>query len=277
MIAVIGATGNVGRSLVRKLADAGEDVLAISRHSGPNEPRIRHVGADLARPEALGDALHGAKAVFLMVAGSGDGLDADAIVRATTQAGAQRVVLLSSIGTRSRATAASHEPLRRFESALERSGTAWTILRPGGFASNAMAWIGDVRTRRVIAAPFGNVGIPIVDPDDIAAVAAAALRDERHAGQRYELTGPEPITPRQQALAIGTAIGVPLSFVELTREEASAAWRAFMPAPIVETTLDALGEPNEIERRVSPDVERVLGRSAQPFAAWAARNAAVFR
>jgi hypothetical protein len=50
-----------------------------------------------------------------------------------------------------------------------------------------------------------------------------------------------------------------------------------MPPAIVETTLDALGTPNEIERRVSPDIERVLGRPARPFAAWAARNAELFR
>jgi len=259
------------------LADAGEDVVAISRRGGHDTPRVRHVAADLVHPERLSDGLRGVHAVFLMIPGSGDGLDAPAIVAAATSSGAQRIVLLSSIGTRSRPKAISHEPLRVLEAEVKRSGVAWTILQPGGFDSNAMAWIPGVRAQRTVAAPFGDVAIPVVDPDDIAAVAAAALRDERHAGAVYELTGPERITPRAQTQALAAAIGAPLAFVELTRAQAGEAWRAFMPPTVVETTLDALGTPNEIERRVSPDVERVLGRPAQPFAAWAVRNADAFR
>ncbi|AKV03841.1 Oxidoreductase [Labilithrix luteola] len=277
MIGVIGATGNVGNGIVRKLVEAGEDVVAISRRGGQDTPRTRHVAADLARPEQLRDTLRGAQAVFLMVAGSGAGLDAHAIVSAIAESGARRIVLLSSIGTLSRPNAISHEPLRVLEAEVKRSGIGWTILQPGGFASNAMAWIAGVRAQRAVAAPFGDVGLPIVDPDDIASVAAVALRDERHAEALYTLTGPERITPREQARALGSAIGTPLDFLELSRGQAAEAWRAFMPETVVETTLDALGTPNDIERRVSPDMERVLGRPAQPFSAWAERNANVFR
>jgi uncharacterized protein YbjT (DUF2867 family) len=277
MIAVIGATGNVGTSLVQRLAEAGEEVVALSRRGGRDAPRVRHAAADLTEPARLSDALRGASAVFLMVAGSGAGLDARAIVGAAKDAGARRIVLLSSIGTRSRPLATSHEPLRQFEVEVQRSGVSWTILQPGGFDSNAFAWIPGVRMERTVAAPFGDVAVPLVDPEDIAAVAAAALRDERHAERVYELTGPEPISPRQQAEALAAAIGAPLRFVELTRAQAAGAWGAFMPPDVVETTLDALGTPNELERRVSRHVEEVLGRPAQPFAAWAARNADVFR
>lgn len=280
MIGVIGATGNVGRTLVRMLAEAGEEVVAVSRRGGAQEKdtgHVRHVAADLARPEEVRGALRGARAAFLMVAGSGEGLDARAVVAAATDSGARRVVLLSSIGTHSRPTAISHEPLRRLEAEVKRSGAPWTILQPGGFASNAMAWIAGVRAQRTVAAPFADVGLPIVDPDDIAGVAAAALRDERHAGAVYELTGPTSITPREQAKALGTAIGTPLAFVELTRGQAAEAWKAFMPPVIVETTLDALGTPNEVESRVSRDIELVLGRPAQPFSAWAARHVELFR
>ncbi len=43
----------------------------------------------------------------------------------------------------------------------------WTILRPGGFASNACAWIETVRTQRAVLAPFADVALPVVDPADI--------------------------------------------------------------------------------------------------------------
>jgi uncharacterized protein YbjT (DUF2867 family) len=278
MIGVIGATGNVGRPLVKALTAAGERVVAISRRGGPDAPDVRHMEADLAKPAHLGEVLRGAHAVFVMVPGSGAELDAGAIVDSVAEVGVRHVVLLSSIGARSRPAALSHEPLRRLEVEVKRSGLSWTILQPGGFASNAFAWIGGVLAERTVAAPFGDVAIPIVDPADIAAVAAKTLLDERsHAGRVYELTGPVAITPREQTNALATAIGSPLKFNDLTRAQAAEAWRAFLPPAIVETTLDALGSPNELERRISPDIEQVLGRPAQPFCAWAARHADLFR
>ncbi|MFT3924402.1 MAG: NAD(P)H-binding protein [Myxococcales bacterium] len=277
MIGVIGASGNVGSSLVRELAAAGQDVVAVSRSGGSGSGRVQHVAADLAEPGKVRDALRGVASVFLMIAGAGEGLDLGALVSAVADTGARRVVLLSSIGTRSRPTAMSHEPLRVLEKEVMASALAWTILRPGGFASNAKAWIPGIRARGVVEAPFGDIAIPVVDPADIASMASAALLHERHAGAVYELTGPAPISPRAQMHAIAEATGVPLTFVDLGRAQAAAAWRTFMPAAVIETTLDALGNPNELERRVSPDIERALGRPPRPFSAWAARNADAFR
>lgn len=86
-----------------------------------------------------------------------------------------------------------------------------------------------------------------------------------------------PITPREQTAALSAALGALLRFVEVTREQAAAAMRAFIPEDLVEATLDISGTPAAIEQRVSPDVERVLGRPAASFAAWAERNAGAFR
>lgn len=274
MITVIGATGNVGRPLVATLVAAGEAVVAISRHA--TTAGVEHRVADLAQPATLTSALRGAEAMFLMIAGAGDQLDPGAIVGTARASGVRRVVLLSSIGAKTRPVAVSHEPLRRFEGELQRSGMAWTILRPSGFDSNALGWIPGVRAHQTVAAPFADVGVPLVDPDDIAEVAAAALRGD-HAGKIYELTGPEKISPREQASILGAAIDRPLRFVEQTRAEAAAVWSQFMPPTVVETTLDALGHPTADEQHVSPDIARVLGRPPRPFAAWAARNAAAFR
>jgi uncharacterized protein YbjT (DUF2867 family) len=167
--------------------------------------------------------------------------------------------------------------MRAVEEAVRESGLSWTILRPGAFASNAYAWAESVRTMRTVAAPFGDVGLPVIDPADIAEVAAVALRKDEHAGQVYTLNGPAAVTPRQQAAAIGAALGAPVRFEELTRAEAQGRMRAFMPEPFVQITLAILGAPNDAELLLSPDVERVLGRAPRPFAAWARRNAEAFR
>lgn len=281
MIVVTGATGNVGRPLVQALAEAGEQVTAVSRGKIPVDmpPGTRHVPADLAAPQTLRPAVDGARAFFLHDGGAGaHGLDPRAILDVAGDAGVRRVVLLSSQGVATRPESPSNGGvMRAIEEAVRESGLAWTILRAGGFASNAYAWVESVRAERTVAAPFGDVGIPVIDPADIAEVAAVALREDGHTGRVYELNGPAAMTPRQQAEAIGAALGEPVRFVELTRAEAHARMAAFMPEPVVQTTLAVLGEPNAAELRLSPDVERVLGRAPRPFADWASRNVEAFR
>lgn len=71
----------------------------------------------------------------------------------------------------------------------------------------------------------------------------------------YELTGPEVITPRQQTEAIAAALGSPVQFHELTREEAKDAMTQFVPPELADDTLDIIAAPNPAELGISPDVE----------------------
>ncbi|MFE9683238.1 SDR family oxidoreductase [Streptomyces sp. NPDC006285] len=279
MIVVTGATGNIGRPLTQALARAGHQVTAVSRHTTAVPDGVRHVVADLAEPAGLKPVLAGAKALFLLLSGDLHGAAANPadIIGEAVAGGVRRVVLLSTLGVVTRPFGPTRIAMRALEDTLRESGLDWTVLRPGGFASNALWWAESVRTRQVVAAPFGDIGVPVIDPADIAAVAAACLSDERHTGGVYELTGPEVITPRQQAEAIAAALGSPVRFHELTREEAKAAMTRSMPAELADDTLDILGSPNPAELRVSPDVQRVLGRAPRPFADWAARHVTAFR
>ncbi|MFD7827829.1 SDR family oxidoreductase [Kitasatospora sp. NPDC059803] len=279
MIVVTGATGNVGRPLTRALAEAGQQVTAVSRHAAAVPDGVRHGAADLAGPAGLEPALAGAKALFLLLSGDlhAAGANPADLIGQAVAGGVRRIVLLSSQGVATRPFGPTRIAMRELEDVLRGSGVDWSILRPGGFASNALWWAESVRAQRVVAAPFGDVGVPIVDPADIADVAAACLLEDRHNGGVYELTGPEVITPRQQAQAIAAALGSPVRFHDLTRDEAGAAMAQGMPVELAQDTLDILGSPNPAELRVSPDVQQVLGTAPRPFAAWAARNVAAFR
>ena len=267
MIVVTGATGNVGRTLVRILTQDGAAVTAVARNiTGPGT-----VTADLAEPESLRGAFEGADALFLLAAGERpyDVLD---VAKA---AGVSKVVLVSSQGAGTRPEV--YALPGQFEAAVRESGLDWTILRPGGLDSNAFAWAGSIRERRTAAAPFGDLGLPFADPDDVAEVAATVLREDAHTGATYTLTGPALVTPRARVAAIAAVLGEPVTFTEQTRAEAYDLMARFMPLPLVEGTLSILGAPTEEEQRVSPDMERVLGRAPGTFAAWAERNAAAFR
>ncbi|MFC8104208.1 NAD(P)H-binding protein [Streptomyces sp. NPDC057363] len=281
MFVVTGATGNVGRSLVQALAAAGAQVTATSRGiSDADVPEsVQYMQADLIDPESLRPVFDGTDALFLQSGGpSAHLLSPPDILDVAKAGGVGRVVLLSSQGVATRPHSASHGDLgRSIEDAVQQSGMDWTILRPGGFNSNAYAWAESVRVRRTAAAPFADIGLPTIDPDDIAEVAATALRDDGHAGQIYELTGPALSTPRQRAEAIADVLGEPVRFIEQTCDEAHAQMLRFMPEPVVETTLTILGEPTLAEQCISPDVERLLGRAPRTFADWAQRHIAAFR
>jgi uncharacterized protein YbjT (DUF2867 family) len=271
MIVVTGASGNVGRPLVQALAAAGEKVTAVSRRTPELPPGVPHEAADLTRPESLAPALAGATALFLLTSAEFmAGGDIGGVLDQARAAGVRRVVLLSSQGV-----ATGRHP-STLEAPVTGSGLEWTLLRPGGFHTNTFGWAEMVRGQRMVAAPFGDIALPAIDPADIAEVAAVVLREPGHAGQAYELTGPAPVSPRQQAMAIADALGEPVRFVELSRDEAKARMVRFLPEPVAESTLDILGTPTPAEQRVSPDVERVLGRPGRTYADWASRNIVAF-
>lgn len=269
MIVVTGATGNVGRPLVAALAEAGEEVSAVARRISPADVPVgvHAPRADLAEPESLKPVLDGADALFLLLAAD---LAAGDVLEIARAAGVGRVVLLSSQGV-----GTGRHPADQ-EEAVTGSGLAWTLLRPGGFGSNSLQWAATVCAERMVAAPFADVALPVIDPLDIAEVAAATLREPDHIGRTYTLTGPAPISPRDQVAAIADALGEPVRLVEQTRAEAKAALSAFMPEPVAERTLEILGNPTPAEQQVSPDVQRVLGRPPRSYAEWVLRNLAAF-
>jgi uncharacterized protein YbjT (DUF2867 family) len=279
MITVTGATGTIGRTLVELLAAAGEEVVAVSRRPQPDHDGVRWAQAGVGDAASMQPALEGARSLFILLGGELNigGEDPKALLDAATDAGIEQVVLVSSQASATRPEALSHARLREFEAAVRASGLVFTILRPSGFASNAFAWAETVRTKRTVFAPFGDVALPVIDPADIAAVAAAVLREDGHAGRIYELTGHELISPRQQTAAISEALGEEVTFVDLSREEAQTAMAQFMPPDVVTGTLDLLGTPLPAEQKISPDIETVLNRPATPFHNWVARNSLAFQ
>ncbi len=265
MILVTGATGNAGGAVIAALEAVGEDVRAVSR-SG----RGGTVKGDLNDPKTIPFA--GARAAFFM-----SGYPAE-LFAAAREAGVERAVLLSgsSADCGDRANAVSRYMMDS-EDALRESGLAWTILRPHAFFSNALRWLPQLREGDVIREAFPGVAASAIDPADIAAVAAAALTHDEHAGQTYRLTGPEPLRIADRVRILAEALERPLRFEPFSDEEARAEMSKTMPPEYVDAFMAFYVDGTLDESAVLPTVERVTGRAPRTFAAWAAEHAHEFR
>jgi hypothetical protein len=121
--------------------------------------------------------------------------------------------------------------------------------------------------------PFTGVRVAAIDPDDLGAVAAAALIDAAHEGRSYRLSGPESLLPADQIEVVGRVLGRPLRLVPQSDEEAREEMSGGMPPEYVEAFMNFFAEGALDESEVLPTVEEVLGRPPRRFADWAQANA----
>jgi uncharacterized protein YbjT (DUF2867 family) len=283
MFFVTGATGNVGRHVVESLLGAGAKVRALTRNpraAGLPEGAEVVVG-DLGQdPRLPATALEGVEAVFLNPAAVG-GATAEFLELARRQ-GVRRVVVLSSASVQD-GLERQHGPIaerhKLIEEVVEASGLEWTHLRPGEFAANALfQWAPQIRATGVVRGAYGMSAVAPIHERDIADVAVRALVDApAHAGARYELSGPEPLTQYEKVRLIGEAVGRPLRFEEIPPEEARRAMvERGLPAEVADVLLGYQAATVERPGPVSPVVREVTGHPGRTFARWAAEHAAAF-
>ncbi|WP_406131681.1 NAD(P)H-binding protein [Streptomyces sp. NBC_00989] len=274
MVLVTGATGTVGREVVRGLP-AGLRVRVMTRDPARAAgvfagAGVEAVAGDYTDPPSLARALRGVDTAFLVTTGV-DGEDDAAFVPAARAAGVRRVVKLSAAavldpGAQDLVTRRQ----RANEDLLRGCGLQWTLLRPRAFMSNCLSWAGPVRRERTVRALYGTSPNACVDPRDIAEAAVRALTEEGHAGRAYTLTGPQALTAADQTRELGRLLGVPLRFEELTPDQARAALGRRYPPPVVEALLaSAERQRAGAKAHVEDTVRTLTGHPARSFRHWA--------
>jgi uncharacterized protein YbjT (DUF2867 family) len=278
---VTGATGTVGRRVVRELA-ARHAVRAVTRDpAGAVRAGLscRLVEADFADHRRLRGASAGADALLLITSDPLRPEHDENVVAAARAQGVRHIVKLSALAV---ADPDAQDLItcwqRGCEALVRASGAEWTLLRPRAFMSNALGWARSVREEGVVRARYGESRNACVDPADIAAVAARVLTSPGHAGRSYALTGPRPLSAREQTEVLAAVLQRPLSFEELPTGRAWEAWRARFPEPVAR----AVAESAERQRAgakeaVADGVRQVLGREPRGFDTWAAEHADHFR
>jgi uncharacterized protein YbjT (DUF2867 family) len=274
---ITGARGTVGDGLLRRLHALGLHVRAASRAPDRLDPPpgVAVVALDLADPATFAPALAGVTGMFLYAEPAG----IHKLLAAAIDAGVQRVVLLSSDSTTE--PNAETEPLARHHLTVERALLAApipaTVLRPGAFATNALVWSGRIRSGQPIEQAYPDARIGPIHPEDIVDVAALALRTDDLTGQAITLSGPEPLSFRDQLAILGELLDRPIEVRELTREQAYRRMTEHMPAPVVESLLNYWARALANPMSADDSATRITGRPARTFRTWAAEHLDAFK
>jgi uncharacterized protein YbjT (DUF2867 family) len=267
-VLVLGGTGKTGRRVVDRLRARDVPVRVGSRSAQPP--------FDWDDQATWGPVLEGVGAVYLSyypdLAAPGASTRVSTLAEAAVTAGVERLVLLSGRG---------EEEAQATEKLIQDLDVDTTIVRASWFAQNFSEghFVDAIRSGEVVL-PAGDIPEPFVDADDIADVAVAAVSEDGHAGQLYEVTGPRMLTFAEAVAEIATAADRPITFAQMPADEYAAAMAAEgLPEDVLElvvylftTVLDGRNA------HVSDGVARALGRPARDFYdyAWDAARTGVW-
>ncbi len=261
-ILVIGATGKTGARVVARLEAKGLPVRKGTR--GAETP------FDWEKPETWAPVLNGVSKAYVTyfpdLAFPGAVEQVAAFSQVAKECGLDHIVLLSGRG---------EHHARLGEDAIKASGIDYTLVRSAWFAQNfSEGYLRDPILDGVLPMPGGLVQEPIIDIDDIADVVVAALTEDGHKGQLYEVTGPRLMSFADMAADLSEAIGRPIQHVPISFEDFHAAlvetggtFIADVFTGIARETLDGRNA------HVCDGVQRALGRPPRDFVDFAISSA----
>lgn len=260
---VLGGTGKTGRRVAERLR-ARKVPVRIGSRSGESP-------FEWENRATWSNALRGVESAYisyypdLAAPGAADAIRS--FTELAVNSGVRRLALLSGRG----------EPEAQLcEQIVRNSGADWTLLRASWFCQNfSENFLLEPLLAGELTLPAGNVGEPFVDVDDIADVAAAALTEDGHAGQLYELTGPRLLTFAEATAEIARVTGRHIRYIQVSAEEyASELAKVQVPPAFISLLTYLFAEVLDGRNsRVADGVKRALGRAPRDFTEYA-RDAA---
>lgn len=281
-ILVTGATGNVGRELLRALAHVGATIVGgtttLAKAAGLEKQGVEPAVIDFSDPASLAAAMRGVDSVFLLVPLAetmGEwGANALSVARAS---GVQRIVRSSAMGADVNVAFRLGRAHGMVDQLVIESGIPYTILRPNSSMQSYLSSYGaGIRERGAIELPHGDGRVSLVDVRDVARSAARVLTNPGpHWNRAYDLTGPEALSNHDVARAISGVIGRAIRYTSLPDDDAR---REMLKAGAGEWNVEAVMSLHGHIRAgkaaaVTPDVEEITGTKPTSFAQFAKEHA----
>ncbi|GAB5454006.1 MAG: NAD(P)H-binding protein [Henriciella sp.] len=256
---ILGGTGKTGRRVAERLNAAGKAVRIASRSANPSFDWDQEKTWDACLKDVT--AAYITYAPDLAIPGAKDAIQA--FVQKAKRQGVKRVVLLSGRG---------EEEAQACEKIVQESGLEWTVVRASWFNQNFSegAFI-DMVLNGTITLPAGDQVEPFVDVDDIADVAVAALTQDFHNGEIYEVTGPRLMSMADIAADLSKATGRSITYVNVPHDTFVAEIANSGAPKEVTWMLDYLFATvlDGRNAHLTDGVARALGRPPKDFAAYA--------
>lgn len=263
-ILVLGSNGKTGRRVVERL----EQVPNIEIRLGSRNEKIPF---DWEKPETWEAVLQDIDSVYitfqpdLAIPIAEDSIEN--FTRLATKSGVQKIVLLSGRG---------EKEAQICEEIVKQNAKNWTIVQASWFNQNfSESFFLDPILAGIVALPRAEALEPFIDADDIAEVVTAALLDDKHNGQTYELTGPRLLTFKEVVNEIAEVSGRNITFQPLALDEYTQMLKEYQVPEdhiwlinyLFEQVLDGRNSS------ITSDIEKVLGRKAKDFSTYAKETA----
>lgn len=262
-VLIIGATGKTGARVAARLAAIGHPHRGVSRRSEP--------AFDWEKPETWAPALEGMKSAYITYVPDLAAPEAQENIRRFAEsakaAGLRKLVLLSGRG---------EHGAEASENIIRQSGLDFTIVRASWFYQNFdEGFFQSSILDGVIALPAAMRLEPFIDVEDIAEVAVAALLDDKHNGETYEVTGPRLMTFADAAAEIAAATGLSINYIPIDGPTFRAALLPAMGPEMADLLTNICAEVFDgRNEHLGDGVERALGRAPRDFSDYVKAAAA---
>ena len=277
-ILVTGATGTVGRGIVKQLAMQNVTVRAgvhsvIKGENLKRLPGVEIVEIDFNDPDSLHAAFTNIDQLVLITPLAENQLEmARNLVEEAKKQDVKFIIRLSALGAGAEPGIQLGRWHREMEKYVEESGIPFTILRPAGFMQNLVNYSAEsIKREGKFYMPVGEGKVSYIDTRDIAAVAVEVLMSNKHHGQIYELTGPDALSHQEMAAQLSETTGKQIDFVDVPEEAVRKAMLAHhTPVPVTDAILElyAAYKAGKSET-VTATVQEITGRSPHSFRQFA--------
>jgi NAD(P)H dehydrogenase (quinone) len=273
-IVITGASGQLAKAVIDHALETIDvsDLILVTRSPGDlggyaaRGATVRY--GDFEEPESLRDAfVNGRRMLLISTDAVGDRVDQHAAaIDAAVKAGVEMITYTSMINPVPENPAFVIPDHRATEQKLLDSGLAWVFLRNSMYAEFQQSSMTAAASSGTLVTNTGSGAVAYVSREDCAAAAAAVLVSEGHAGNAYDITGPELIDAAKRAEIFAGITGKTIEVVQVDDDSFAQGLADATGMPISATR--GMASFGQAAREgylavVSADFEKLTGRKAR--------------